>query len=281
MGGQAELNPPTHQDRSRTEELEGALGRLQATLQTLVQQEKLAALGSLVAGVAHEVNTPLGVALTALGLAEQMSQDVRALLAVPAPSRRAVVARLDDLDRTFALAFENARRAATLVADFKKVSVDQASEIEREIEVGPYLKAVLSSLSPVLRRLDVVTERIGEDAVVLTRPGALAQIVSNLLQNCAIHAFGEDTEIGRVWLRYGRVGDEIVLEVEDRGRGIPPELLARIYDPFVSTRMGNGGSGLGMHVVHSLVVVVLQGRIEVESVQGQGTRVRVGVPYRR
>ena len=267
--------------RKRTEELQGALDRLNATLQTLVQREKLAALGTLVAGVAHEVNTPLGVALTALGLAEQVLLDVRTLLAVPAPSRRAVEARLDDLARTFSLAFENARRAATLVADFKKVSVDQTSEIEREIDLGPYLRSVLSSLSPILRRINVVTERIGEDAVVLTRPGALAQIVSNLMQNCAIHAFADEQSTADVWLRYGRVGEQVLLEVEDHGNGIPPELLARIYDPFVSSRMGTGGSGLGMHVVHSLVVVLLQGSIDIQSVLGQMTRVQIALPYKR
>ena len=264
--------------RLRTEELDASLADLKRTQKELVQREKLSALGTLVAGVAHEVNTPLGVALTALSLADEALQAMRTALASPTPSRRTIQARMDELDESMRLALQNGRRAATLVADFKKVAVDQASEALREIDLEAYLQSILSSLSPMLRMENVVVLTDLSPIQLQTRPGAIAQVVSNLIQNVVTHAFPDAATERQLWIRCARVGGMAQIEIEDRGAGIDPVTLKAVFDPFVTTRMGGGGSGLGMYVVHNLVVEMLNGTVEVESEQGRGTRVRVWVP---
>ena len=264
--------------RLRTEELDASLADLKRTQKELVQREKLSALGTLVAGVAHEVNTPLGVALTALSLADEALQAMRAALASPTPSRRTIQARMDELDESMKLALQNGRRAATLVADFKKVAVDQASEALREIDLEAYLQSILSSLSPMLRKENVVVITDLTPIQLQTRPGAIAQVVSNLIQNAVTHAFPDVATERQLWVRCQDLGGSAQIEIEDRGAGIDPVTLKAVFDPFVTTRMGGGGSGLGMYVVHNLVVEVLNGTVEVESEVGRGTRVRVRVP---
>lgn len=264
--------------RLRTEELDASLVDLKRTQKELVQREKLSALGTLVAGVAHEVNTPLGVALTALSLADEALQAMRTALASPTPSRRTIQARMDELDESMKLALQNGRRAATLVADFKKISVDQASEALREIDLDAYLQSILSSLSPLLRKENVIVITDLSPIQLQTRPGAIAQVVTNLIQNAVTHAFPDAATERQLWIRCARVKGMAQIEIEDRGAGIDPVTLKAVFDPFVTTRMGGGGSGLGMYVVHNLVVEVLNGTVEVESEQGRGTRVRVRVP---
>jgi PAS domain S-box-containing protein len=266
--------------RLRTEELDASLADLKRTQKELVQREKLSALGTLVAGVAHEVNTPLGVALTALSLADEALQGMRAALNSPTPSRRTIQARMDELDESMKLALQNGRRAATLVADFKKIAVDQASEALRQIDLGEYLQSILSSLSPMLRKENVVVLTDLSPIPLRTRPGAIAQVVSNLIQNAVTHAFPDPTSDRQLWVRCQEVGGMAQMEIEDRGAGIDPVTLKAVFDPFVTTRMGGGGSGLGMYVVHNLVVEVLNGTVEVESEVGRGTRVRVRIPLK-
>jgi PAS domain S-box-containing protein len=264
--------------RLRTEELDASLADLKRTQKELVQREKLSALGTLVAGVAHEVNTPLGVALTALSLADEALQAMRTALACPTPSRRTIQTHMDELDESLKLALQNGRRAATLVADFKKVAVDQASEALREIALDEYLQSVVSSLSPMLRKENVVVITDLSPIQLQTRPGAIAQVVSNLIQNAVTHAFPDPATERQLWIRCRNLNGFAQIEVEDRGVGIDPVMLKAVFDPFVTTRMGGGGSGLGMFVVHNLVVEVLNGTVEVESEQGRGTRVRVRMP---
>ncbi len=263
--------------RQRSEELDASLQALHTTQRELFQREKLAALGSLVAGVAHEVNTPLGVTLTAITLARDLAQGVQQALTAPQPSRRAVIDGLDQLTRSLDLAVQNAQRAATLIADFKKVSVDRASEQAREVELLSYLETVVASLAPMLRSAAGRVEVSGTAVTLRTRPGAIAQVLTNLIQNAFTHAF-ENGEERMVLVRCRLEGTQAVVEVEDEGCGIPGHLLSRIFEPFVSTRLGRGGSGLGMHIVHNLVVEALQGDIELHSTLGEGTLVRIRLP---
>jgi PAS domain S-box-containing protein len=266
--------------RERGEALARALDEQRALQAEIVRREKMAALGELVAGVAHEVNTPLGVTVTAVSHAQTSVERLRAALQSPTPSRRAVQAAVEALDEALGLASVNAARAAALVADFKRVSVDQSSDLEREIELAAYAATVCSSLSPLLRegQAEVVLE-VGAGRL-LTRPGALAQILSNLIQNAVMHAFPEGSLDRRIWVRGGLTPTEAWLEVEDRGCGIDPALRDRVLLPFVSTRLGSGGSGLGLTVVHNLVVELLGGRLSLDGAPGVGTTVQVRFPLR-
>ncbi len=264
--------------RLRTEELDASLADLKRTQKELVQREKLSALGTLVAGVAHEVNTPLGVALTALSLADDALRAMRTAIASPTPSRRTILARMDEVDQAVQLALQNGQRAATLVADFKKIAVDQASEALRDIALDEYLQSILTSLSPMLRKENVVANTDLAPLQLRTRPGAIAQVLSNIIQNVVMHAFPDAAMERQVWIRCWRMNGVAQIEIEDHGVGIDPVILKTVFDPFVTTRMGSGGSGLGMYVVHNLVVEVLNGTVVVESEKGRGTRVRVQIP---
>ncbi len=264
--------------RLRTEELAASLEELRTTQRELVQREKLAALSTLVAGVAHEVNTPLGVALTALSHADSVLAAVHEAMISPSPSRKLILARMDELAQAMTLALTNGQRAATLVSDFKKVAVDQASEAERDVVLDSYLDSVVSALSPMLRKAGARVHLDAAPIALRTRPGAIAQVVTNLIQNAVHHAFQETERAREIWVRASAEGGTAVVEVEDRGVGIPAELLPRVFDPFVSTRLGSGGSGLGMHVVHNLVVEVLQGSVEIVSTPGRGTCVKIRLP---
>jgi signal transduction histidine kinase len=185
---------------------------------------------------------------------------------------------MDEVDQAVQLALQNGRRAATLVADFKKIAVDQASEALRDIALDEYLQSILSSLSPMLRKENVVANTDLAPLQLHTRPGAIAQVISNVIQNVVMHAFPDAAMARQVWIRCRRMNGVAQIEIEDHGVGIDPVILQTVFDPFVTTRMGSGGSGLGMYIVHNLVVEVLNGTVDVESEAGRGTRVRIQIP---
>lgn len=268
--------------RLTAEEMARTLERLRATQHDLIQAEKMAALGSLVAGVAHEINTPLGVAVTA---ATAFAQDTDRF----ARSYRDGSLRRADLEdyvgsATEAMGFVlgNISRAADLVQSFKQVAVDQTTDQARRFDLGDYVGEVLRSLQPQLRRLPHrLDTRLDEGLVVDSAPGAIAQIVTNLVMNALTHAFtGRDVSGSiRVTLRPspGTPG-WAELAVADDGGGIDAATLPRIFDPFFTTRRDAGGSGLGLHLVYNLVTQRLGGRIDVESRVGDGTRFVVAFP---
>jgi two-component system NtrC family sensor kinase len=228
--------------------------------------------------VAHEINTPLGVAVTAASLVSEAVRNVDELV-------KAGRLRRSDLDRLVTEAGEalevlqvNVRRAAELVRQFKDVAVDQAGSGVRRIELGAYVEESLVALRPLLKgsRVTVRVER-PEPVEIETRPGVVSQLVTNFVQNALTHAFAPG-QPGQVVLRVGREGDQALLVVSDDGAGMPPEVAAHAFEPFFTTRRGRGGSGLGLFVVHNLVVDALRGSIELESSPGHGTTFRVRIP---
>jgi signal transduction histidine kinase len=261
-------------------ELESTLARLRETQAQLVQSEKLASLGALVAGVAHEINTPVGVGVTA-------ASTLRAK-AVRLQQRHAVEPlKPDDIDRFIAMADEatriiltNLERAAGLIRSFKQVAVDQSSDERRRFGLKRYIEEVLLSLGPRLRKTPhTVTLDCPEALQVDSYPGAIAQILTNLISNSLIHAFSPDKH-GHIELHLREVEGHVELVYRDDGCGMPPADLARIFDPFFTTKRGSGGSGLGMHIVFNLVTQMLAGTITVKSTVGNGVEFRIMFPSR-
>jgi len=245
----------------------------------LAQAERQAGLATLVAGVAHEVNTPLGVCLTAASTLAENIGDVRAKAEAKALRRSDLEAFLDRVGSGLGIVTANLERAATLVRRFKQVAVDQASGERRRIELGAYVEDVVGTLAPQLRRrpVEVVVRRTGE-AAMTTDPGAIAQVVTNLLTNALDHAFAPEQE-GRVEVTVGPSADgRARIRVTDDGRGMTEEVQARIFDPFFTTRRGQGGSGLGLSIVWNLVTGPLGGRIAVCSTPGGGTTFDIDLP---
>ena len=252
----------------RVRERTAALEEAQAQL---VTSEKMAALGSLVAGVAHEINTPLGIGVTAAShLDERVLEFER--------KYHDQTMRKSDFENFLGLAHEtssliltNLRRAADLIQGFKQVSVDQSSERRRSFRLKDYLSEVITSLKPEYgQHGHSVTLDCPEDLQMDSFPGSLAQVLSNLVLNSVKHGF-ENREQGCVWINVD--GDEQTVRIlyKDNGLGMGQDQLRRLYDPFYTTKRGLGGSGLGMNITYNLVTQVLKGTIECQSAPGQGT----------
>ncbi|MEI9981951.1 MAG: ATP-binding protein [Aliidongia sp.] len=259
-------------------EINQTLTMLRSTQEDLIEREKLASLGSVVAGVAHEVNTPIGVGVTAASSLRHATQAVVEKL-------NGNVLKKSDLTGYFELAVRsseilerNLSRAAELIRSFKQVAVDQSSEAVRVVELRSYVGDVLTSLQPALRKGGHRVEMLADEAVELeTTPSALWQIVSNLIMNSMLHAFDPDQH-GVLSVAIERVDGAAILTYRDNGRGMPPEVRRRIFEPFFTTRRGRGGSGLGLSIVYNLVTKTLHGTIACNSTPGVGTEFVITIP---
>lgn len=268
-----ELELATAQLEKLNDHLFESIEKLKQAQDELVRTERLASLGRLVAGVAHEINTPLGVAVTGASLAGDRVGQLIALFESNQLKRGDLRDGLTEVREATGLVQANLERAAALVFHFKQVAVDRTSQERRRVPLGSYVREVMESLRPMLRSTRIAVEVVvDEDLECDTFPGAISQVVTNLISNSVTHAF-EPGQGGRVVLRVGRSGEKghALLSYEDDGRGMPPEIASRIFEPFFTTRRSAGGSGLGLHIVHNLVTGLLGGRIQVQSAPGAGT----------
>ncbi|QLG87828.1 HAMP domain-containing histidine kinase [Chitinibacter bivalviorum] len=265
--------------RQAKEEAETALLQLKETQQNLVQSEKMASLGSLVAGVAHEINTPVGVILTSASVLRDESAKFRQMIEGGQVKKSEVINYSETAEQSSALIMSNASRAADLIQSFKRVAVDQTSEVKRDFELNAYLNEILMSLRPLIKHAAVSIEiNCHEEIRMDSFPGALSQILTNLLNNALLHAFapsngaaigGQDNQI---IVSAHKDGDWVELEFSDNGAGISESFINKIFDPFFTTKRANGGSGLGLNIVFNLVTQTLGGSIQVHSKEGEGTR---------
>ena len=271
----------------RTNELKEVNARLQGTLedlrrmqQSLVQSEKLASLGSLVAGLSHELNTPIGTGVTIVSTIVERCADLQKQ--VEAGIRRSQLdAFVEDVTQASLLAQSSLERAAHLLHDFKQVAVDQTSSRRRTFQLSDLVREMMVALNIRYKHSLVrIAVRIPETIAMDSYPGAIEQIISNLVENAVVHAF-EDCAQCRVEIAAELTGDEhshVVLTVADNGIGIPAEHQHHIFDPFFTTRMGKGGSGLGLSIVYGLATGMLGGQISVDSSPGQGARFTLDLP---
>jgi signal transduction histidine kinase/tetratricopeptide (TPR) repeat protein len=262
----------------RTAELSQALDHLKATQNKLVESEKMASLGGLVAGVAHEINTPVGISITAASLLADKTTAFYETYKTGQMKRSQLEKFLDTAMQSSSMVLSNLTRAADLIQSFKQVAVDQSSEEQRTFNLKQYLSEVLIPLKPKLRTTHHQVEIKGDEAIALhTYPGALSQIITNLVMNSLTHAYSpEDT--GHLVFDFKLEGERINLEYSDDGKGIPQENLSKIFDPFFTTKRGQGGSGLGLHIVYNLVTQKLNGTIKCESKVGASTKFIIKLP---
>lgn len=254
------------------------LTQLHTTQTQLIAAEKMASLGRLVAGLAHEISTPIGIAVTAASVWEDRIQELRQLYHSGQMKRPDFEEFLQTIFESGRLISNNLQRAADLIQSFKQVAVDQSSEARRNINLKAYISEVVTSLKPELKRTNLTIELTGEDDVILqSYPGALSQIITNLILNSIVHAY-EPHEVGRLTITIERQEDKVCLHYSDDGKGIPVEHHARIFEPFFTTRRGQGGSGLGLHIVYNLVTQKLGGTIRFQSQVGVGTIFTIYLP---
>jgi signal transduction histidine kinase len=272
-------------ERQRLLEEEQAVSRrLRDAQAELVEAEKLASLGSLVAGVAHELNTPIGVAVAVSSSLEEKRKVFTGALAGGGLKRSALDGFLADVQQAAELLQQNLARAASLVGSFKQVAVDRAGTQRRPFELAQTVDEILVSLRPSLRGRGIELRNELPAGIALdSYPGALGQVVSNLLNNAALHAFpegGPAPEGGRC-VRvsvFDAPAGQVGLRVSDNGQGMAADTLARVFEPFFTTRLGQGGSGLGMSIVRNIVIGLLGGRIQVQSQPGAGTVIDLLLP---
>lgn len=244
----------------------------------LIRQEKMAALGGLVAGVAHEINTPVGIGITAVSFLQERAREFSAHYAAGKMKRSDLENFLSVLDETLASLDTNLHRAAGLVRSFKQVAVDQSSDARRPFNVKEYIGEILDSLRPRLKRTPhIITVDCPDDIEIESFPGAWSQILTNLVINSLQHAFSADGP-GHIDIGVRLDPGTITLTYRDDGRGMPADQAARIFDPFFTTRRSEGGSGLGMHIVYNLVTQQLGGRIGCTTAPGKGISFTIILP---
>ncbi len=268
----------TEASRQARDQAEAALAALQATQQSLIQAEKMASLSQLTAGIAHEINTPIGTALTAVTVLQRHTSGFVQAVESGAITKTAALKYTAVAAESCALVVSNIQRAATLIQSFKQVAVDQTSGEQRRFALCPYLHEILHSLTPRLKQTPHKVEiDCPADVTVTSYPGALAQIVTNLVVNSIVHAF-PDGRAGHITIGVHDAGArQVTLQYRDDGKGIPQADLGRIFDPFFTTRRGEGGTGLGLHIVYNLVTQTLHGTISVVS-DNTGTCFTIAFP---
>jgi len=264
----------------RAQELTRAMVQLTTAKDELARSEKLSALGALVAGIAHELNTPIGNSLT---VASTLFEHAKGFT-----KEKAKGLTRSRLDEYVASTHEGAEillsslhHAADLVASFKQVAVDQISVNRRKFGLHATVMEILTTLGPSLRKTTQTVEcHIPQDIEMDSYPGPLGQIVTNLINNAVLHGF-EGREEGHITIAARLHGaDSVEITVSDDGAGIAAEHLSKVFDPFFTTKFGKGGSGLGLNIVYNLATTTLGGRIRVESAPGQGTRFTLELPLR-
>ena len=294
----ARLGDATVELEARAVALERTVDQLRTAQATLVEQEKMAALGTLVAGVAHEVNTPLGVAVTAGSLVHEQFTELRTHAEAGTATRGLVRRVASESEEALRLMLDNLRRASQLVQSFKQVAVDRGHVATRTTALGTWARAVVQSLSPLARRHGVnVTVQVNNDSRARLAAGELEQVLTNLVVNAIVHGYRTDATpeppLSRVATQHPESAptatrdvrvvvmcapDAVTLEVSDDGAGMAPEVAARVFEPFFTTRRGAGGSGLGMHIVHQVITGRFDGTVTLDTKPGAGTRWTVRLP---
>jgi len=270
----------THALQFANTELAAALDHLQQAQHDLVRSEKLAALGAMVAGVAHELNTPIGNSLMVASTLIDQTRTLEKQLA-SGLKRSALATYVADARTAGDILVRNLYKASELVTSFKQVAVDQTSAQRRPFQLDEVIAEIILTLRPSIRKTHhEIDFNVPPDIVMDSFPGALGQVVTNLINNAIAHAF-EGRAHGSVWIAARISGSaRVELTVSDDGVGIPQEYVHRIFDPFFTTKLGRGGSGLGLNIVYNIVTRVLGGAIRVESAAGQGSRFIITIPAR-
>lgn len=259
----------------RTFELKESLNALKKAQNDLIRSERLVALGSMVAGVAHEINTPLGIGVTATSYLNDKLQDISKLFEEGTLKKSDFENFLHITDESTTIVSSNLERATDLIQSFKQVAVDQSGEKRRKFNLNSYIHDVLLSLRPKYKKTShTITVNCPDDIELDSYPGAFSQIITNLLNNSLIHAF-ENMEKGEIIFDIEKIEDELYFNYTDNGVGMEPRVANQIFDPFFTTKRTTGGTGLGMHIVYNLVSQQLGGYITCISDRDKGTQFKI------
>jgi len=266
-------------NKRTTRKLSNSLENLQSMQEQLVQSEKMASLGTLTAGVAHEINTPLGIAVTSTSSALESTQKIREKFESGNLTRTTMATYFADIEQSSLLNTNALERVIELLNNFKQVAADQVVGEEREIDLVSYIEEVMSTLSAEMKRYRVNYHYSGESEFIITTiPGALAQVLTNLVTNALKHAF-EGRTLGNLTIELLKSEKgKAELTIKDDGCGMNQHVLDNIFEPFFTTKRNSGGTGLGMNIVYNIISQKLQGMIKIESAPEQGSSFNITLP---
>ncbi len=260
------------------EALKVTIDNLRMTQDQLIESEKMASLGGLVAGVAHEINTPVGVGVTAASFLKEKTDTLSHLYSTQAMRKSDLETYLDQARQSSSILLSNLERASNLIKSFKMISVDQSTDLMRRFGLRRYLEELFVSLHSPDKRIKVEVLLEGDPELeIRSYPGTFSQVVTNLYMNSCYHGFEGRTE-GKIHLAFRIEGDRLILQYRDNGKGMDETILRRIYEPFFTTRRDVGGTGLGMNIVFNLVTQKLGGTLKTSSAPGQGAEFLFDLP---
>lgn len=258
-------------------ELASALHNLSITQEELVRRDKLAALAALVAGVAHELNTPIGNGLMVASTLSELTREF-AHAYEQGMKRSSLEHYLAEAIQASDILQRNLQRAADLVSSFKQVSIDESNYMRSTFVLADFVADIVSTMTPLLEKNAVqLVQNLPAELTIESYSGPLAQVLINLINNCLIHAF-EGCDHRAIEIAASVHPKWIKLSIKDNGVGIPEGDLKHIYDPFFTTKLGAGSSGLGLHITHNIVTSLLDGKIDAESAAGMGTCFTISLP---
>jgi signal transduction histidine kinase len=264
---------------SRTMDLQNSLETLKKTQIQLIESEKMAALGNLVSGVAHEVNTPLGNAITGGSIILRESKELLRQMEEGSLKKTIMEQKLAILNETAYLLLNSVNHAANLVRSFKRISVDQSVEDKQEFNLYEYIEEILLTFHNKLKKLPVTVNLEGNRHLIISSyPGVYAQIISNFIQNSLLHGFSISIPDATITIRFNSDGERLILTYSDNGAGMDDKIKKIAFEPFTTTKRNAGGTGLGLNIVYNLVTQKLKGEISLNSETQKGVEFTVSLP---
>ena len=264
------------------QELNDSLTTLADAQEQLVNSEKMASLGQLVAGVAHEINTPVGIGVTAASHLSEITDSMTSKFEQKTAKKNDMDIYFEKVKEDCYLINENLARTSELVKSFKLVSSDQASQEMRQFEIKAYLENIILSLKPKLKQTQIVVIiDCPQNINLYSYPGALSQMITNFIINSIIHGYdGGDVE-GTITISAKELNNTVQITYTDDGKGVPSEALSNIFEPFFTTKRGSGSTGLGLNIIYNIVNQTLNGNIDCESIENKGIRFNIEFPLQK
>ncbi len=274
----SQVDKQTTELKATNDHLLKTLVELNETQESLAEADKMAALGGLVAGVAHEINTPLGISITAVSHLDDSAQQFKDKFESGQLTKPDFLKYIETSNESIRILTNNTSKAAELIKSFKQVAVDQSSEGKRSFDLKTYLDETLLSLKPKIKHTShQISLNCDTGIEVNSYPGAVSQIITNMITNSLMHAF-EASDIGQITINVMIEKDYVQLTYKDNGKGMSSDSLEHLFEPFFTTKRGSGGSGLGAHIMYNLVVQKLQGSIQCKSAPGEGLEYNISFP---
>ncbi len=260
------------------EEIIRSKSALNETLAQLSESQKMADIGAMVGGLTHDVNTPLGIGISAVTFLQKQTKNILENFANSTLNKSDLKNYLEQAEESSKIIFTNLERAVDLMKSFKQVVVDQGSKEKRIFNLSDYFNNIIMSLKP---KLDKLKHKIHidcpSDIEINSHPGDFAQIYTNLIINSIIHGF-EGIDKGDIHIVLTQEGNHLSIDYKDNGVGISQENISKVFDPFFTTKKNKGGSGLGMHIIKNIVEKNLKGTIQLFSEPGKGMRILITLP---